>query len=96
MPKIIDRVPPGVDSVFAWNEALRVAKEQLRAEYERSKPDRIYRLADLIKITGLQKSAIYEAIQKGEFPPPVKLTTRSSGWPASEIAKWIELRKQSR
>ncbi len=57
-------------------------------------PERIYRLKDLTEITGLKKSAIYEAIQNGEFPAPVKLTSRASGWPASDIIDWLESRKR--
>ena len=90
MSRKIDRSIPGVDSVFAWDEAIRIAKEHLRAEQEASQPERIYRLKDLIEITGLKKSTIYELIQNGRFPEPVKLTERASGWRSSDIAAWIK------
>lgn len=39
--------------------------------------------------TGLSRSAIYEMIQSGRFPPPVHLTERAVAWPESHIDQWI-------
>jgi hypothetical protein len=77
MPKIIKRAPPSFDSVFDWDAALRQAKEHLRAEFKKEsaankkppEPDRVYRLKELMEITGLKKSAIYQAIQHKQLLP---------------------------
>lgn len=42
------------------------------------------------KITGLSRSTIYDLIAKGDFPRPVKLTTKAVAWPESAISKWLE------
>jgi len=52
----------------------------------------IIRLPDVIKVTALSRSAIYDLIAKGKFPKQIKLTTRSSGWLQSEVEQWIDER----
>lgn len=49
----------------------------------------ILRLPDVIKLTGLSRSAIYDLISKGLFPKQIKLTSRSSGWLQSECEQWL-------
>lgn len=50
------------------------------------------RLNYVSKKTGLAKSTIYKLMANGEFPKPIKLTTKSVGWPESVIEKWIQSR----
>jgi prophage regulatory protein len=54
----------------------------------------ILRLSQVQARTGLSRSAIYRAIRDRElaFPPPIKLTARSSGWPACLVDEWIQKR----
>ena len=40
--------------------------------------------------TQLGKSAIYDKIQKGEFPAPIPLGARAVGWVEAEVDHWIE------
>lgn len=89
MPKKIDRRIPGADTVFDWDAAVSIAKEHLQRRLE---PERIYRLRDLMQLTGLSRSTIYGLIQEGKFPSPIKLTKRASGWRSSDIATWIASR----
>ena len=49
---------------------------------------RIYRLPDVINITGLSRSSIYLRISTNEFPKPVKLGRRAIGWPEESIVAW--------
>lgn len=51
--------------------------------------DIILRLPRVSEITGLGRSSIYDAIQRGEFPRPLKLGMRASGWRMSEVQQWI-------
>lgn len=46
---------------------------------------RLLRLPQIRDATGLGTTSIYQAIKAGLFPPPIKLTPRSSGWPDFEI-----------
>jgi len=53
--------------------------------------ERILRLKDVIRQTGLARSTIYAEIAKGNFPQQVKLTgSRSVGWHQSSILEWIK------
>ena len=45
-------------------------------------------------ITGLSRSAIYDLMQKGQFPRPVRLTAKAVGWPESTIAEWLASREK--
>lgn len=52
--------------------------------------DKILRLEDVMKVTGLPRSTIYARIKQGTFPPQIKLSVRSVGWRSSAITQWIE------
>lgn len=43
-----------------------------------------YRLPDMIRRTGLKKSALYKAIKRGDLPAPKKIG-RASIWPGEVI-----------
>jgi prophage regulatory protein len=46
--------------------------------------------------TGLSRSTIYLLIQRGEFPPPIRLTRYAVGWKAAEIDAWLAARPRTR
>ncbi|GLS41572.1 Rha family transcriptional regulator [Mesorhizobium tianshanense] len=48
----------------------------------------IIRFPELKKLTGYPRSTLYAKIARGEFPKPVKLGPRSSGWLEQDVAKW--------
>lgn len=52
-------------------------------------PERLLRLPDVEARVGLRKSSIYDAVKRGDFPAPVKLSRRAVCWPASAIDAWI-------
>ena len=39
--------------------------------------------------TSLSKTTIYRLISKGQFPKPIKITTRRVAWPESNINEWL-------
>ncbi|MBL8256005.1 MAG: AlpA family phage regulatory protein [Pseudoxanthomonas mexicana] len=49
-----------------------------------------YRMADLVRITGLSRATLYRRIDEGRFPPPVHLGGRACGWRASALQAWID------
>jgi prophage regulatory protein len=51
---------------------------------------KLIKLKEVLAICGKSRSSIYEAIKKGEFPPPIKLHGRSCAWIKSEILQWVE------
>ncbi len=56
--------------------------------------EKILRRPDVQARTGLSRSALYDAIKKGLFPKPIKLTERAVGWAESAISQWIDSRIQ--
>lgn len=53
---------------------------------------RFLRLPEVCNITGLSKGGIYKLVRESKFPPPVKLTERSSGWPDDLVKQWADAR----
>jgi prophage regulatory protein len=57
---------------------------------------RILRLSQVIEITGLRKTKLYELQAAGEFPMRVQITPRSVGWVEGEIQAWLTQRVAAR
>ena len=53
---------------------------------------RILRLPELLRLTGLSKSRVYQMMAADLFPKNVMLSKRVRGWRASDIATWLETR----
>lgn len=58
--------------------------------------DQIHRLMSVKSLTGLSRSTIYRLIAEGNFPKPIKLGARASGWRQSEIEAWIDSRSSTK
>lgn len=56
-------------------------------------PHQIYRIREVIDITGLGRSTIYAYIAKGKFPKQRKLGVRAVGWRSYEIFQWLAERE---
>lgn len=52
----------------------------------------ILRLPAVRQRVGLSKSTIHAKIAAGEFPPPIRLSTRAVAWIEAEVDAWIEQR----
>jgi prophage regulatory protein len=50
------------------------------------------RVSNVMRVTGLPKSTIYELAGRGEFPKPVRISRRLSGWLEAEIVAWQQSR----
>lgn len=57
---------------------------------------KLIRLPDVIARTGLSRSRVYELMNAGNFPRPVKHSARVNTWPESEIDDWIATRIAAR
>lgn len=57
---------------------------------------KILRIPAVMDMTGLARSSIYALIATKNFPPPIKLGSRSVGWLEAELLKWIDERQQQR
>lgn len=49
---------------------------------------RFLRVDEVIQLTGVKQSTLYNKIAAGKFPKPVKLGPRMSVWDESEIRSW--------
>lgn len=56
-------------------------------------PDRLLRLPDVVRCTGLSRSSIYALQGEGKFPKSVKLSLRAVAWSQHQIQRWIEGRE---
>lgn len=52
--------------------------------------EQILKLLEVKNTVGLSGSSIYRLVHLGTFPPPIKLSERSSGWLQSEINQWLK------
>ena len=53
---------------------------------------RIMRLPEVLRLTGLSKSLVYEMVGEDRFPQQVKVGKRARGWRARDVADWLESR----
>lgn len=53
-------------------------------------PEQLLKLPAVKSMAGKSRSSIYAAIQKGEFPAPIKIGPRAVAWTSSSIAEWQE------
>ena len=51
--------------------------------------DAFMRLPAVQTVVAYCKSSIYQKIERKEFPAPVKLGTRASGWRVRDIRAWL-------
>ncbi|WP_439574926.1 helix-turn-helix transcriptional regulator [Phreatobacter sp.] len=54
------------------------------------------RREEVTRRTGLARSTIYKLAGLGQFPRPVKITGRASGWLETEIDAWQKSRLAER
>ena len=57
--------------------------------------ERIMRIPEVVKVTGLSRTTIWRRVKSGDFPPPVRLgslATRSVGWREGEVKRWLDSR----
>lgn len=50
---------------------------------------RILRMKDVVKVTGISRSGIYQKVSAGAFPRQIKLGERATGWLAHEVSNWL-------
>ena len=46
-------------------------------------------------MTALSRSALYEAMARGDFPRPIRIGPRGVRWIAAEIQEWIAVRPRA-
>lgn len=52
-------------------------------------PSEIVRIAEVLELTGLRRTMLYDLIGKGRFPAQINLGARAVGWYKREVLEWI-------
>ncbi|ASL93809.1 DNA-binding protein [Serratia marcescens] len=55
----------------------------------RNENSRLIRLPDVLMITGLKRSTVYQKMKSDKFPKSVSIGERSVAWVESEINGWV-------
>jgi prophage regulatory protein len=58
--------------------------------------ERLIRIAEVKRLTGISSATLYRKISAREFPRPVRLGAVARAWPLSEIQDWIAGRIEMR
>jgi predicted DNA-binding transcriptional regulator AlpA len=53
-------------------------------------PGRIWRWKQLKDIVPLCRVTIWQKVQTGEFPEPVRLSARATGWREEDVRAWMK------
>jgi predicted DNA-binding transcriptional regulator AlpA len=76
-------------SVAKAFQRLRIPSKVKHLEKEKVM-DRVIRLNDVKRITGLSRTTIWEMERAGKFPKHLQLTAKAIGWLESQIVSWME------
>ena len=58
--------------------------------------ERLIRIDEVKRLTGLSTATLYRKIAAKEFPRPVRLGAVARAWPLSEVQDWIAGRMELR
>lgn len=68
------------------------AQSQESCGVRRNDPIRMLRIAQVLALTGLGKTKIYELQAQGDFPMRVQLTPKRVAWVEAEVQAWLAAR----
>jgi prophage regulatory protein len=58
-------------------------------EYRREPVDRLLKISEVVVLTGMCRSSVYNRLRDGDFVRCVKVGPRSIRFPESEVRAWI-------
>jgi prophage regulatory protein len=58
--------------------------------------ERLIRIGEVKRLTGLSTATVYRKLSSKEFPRPVALGVMARAWPLSEVQDWIAGRMAAR
>lgn len=62
----------------------------------KKKEYKLLQLEDVMAMVGMSRSGLYQIMNKGQFPRPIKIGDRRTGWLKSDIDDWFEERIKAR
>jgi prophage regulatory protein len=57
--------------------------------YHEPSVERLIRIDEVKRLTGISTATLYRKISANEFPRPVRLGVVARAWPLSEVQDWI-------
>ncbi|MEX3760268.1 helix-turn-helix transcriptional regulator [Paraburkholderia phenoliruptrix] len=93
MPSVVSRCP--LRSSIAGSRTLWIIVDG-KCNTESSEMDQVMRMKDVVKKIGLCRATIYAMISRGEFPRPIRIGERATGWRESELEAWLANRTAAR
>lgn len=57
--------------------------------------DRWFRIGEVTALLGLSEATIYRMLAQGEFPQPVRISSRTVRWRESVMRKWMQERERA-
>lgn len=58
-------------------------------------PDRLLRRSEVEERCRISRSTIYALMRKGQFPQPLRISSRGVRWSQKEVDKWIASRPRA-
>jgi prophage regulatory protein len=52
--------------------------------------DRLIRLPEVLHLTGMGKSSVYDLMKSGKFPKNIRFNARMSVWKEADVLTWIQ------
>ena len=76
----------------------RAAREANAVERQEKPPaeDRLLRLAEVLRLTGLSRATIYRLERAGRFPKRRQISDNAVGWYETEVRAWSASRPRSK
>jgi prophage regulatory protein len=68
----------------------------MQAVYFEQHTERLIRIDEVKRLTGLSTATLYRKIAANDFPRPVALGALARAWPLSEVQGWITKRIAAR
>ena len=53
---------------------------------------RALKLKEVIGLVSLSRATVYRMMSQGEFPRPVRIGVRATGWRSDEVEEWLASR----
>jgi prophage regulatory protein len=60
-----------------------------QVQHEDRPVERLIRIGEVKRLTGISAATLYRKISTKEFPRPVRLGAVARAWPLSEVQDWI-------
>ena len=54
--------------------------------------NRVFRLPEVVRLTGASRQSIYRWMGEGRFPKSIEIGVRAIGWRESDLKDWLESR----